>query len=531
MRLAQANLLSRLSWAINPRQNFSAGTVGGYTGGSGGLYTAAQASRFRQRPAMARAQDSKRDLSGFTREELLKLGRYVYANSGFAGGAVDDMKLYSIGEHGLTPYPLTSNKPWNLSARLYFEDWWLRSDISYRHNFLEQQEFVCTAIDYDGEIFALPVRDDEDEPRVQLVRAHRVGQGVGEHTPFWVDGVHLDEYNRALEYRVLTGWDWPATQWKDVPAHQVLHIGDGDFPDEVRYPTRFKRAINHLRDLEDITGFAKVSVKLEQAIAAVIKCGFDDTDPHETDDSLDEDGKPTATNPTLALDQIIGGHIPRLRAGEEIQFLDRKNPNGNFVPLMEFFMRDVATSLGLPFEFVWDPKSLTGSNNRMIIAKVRRRCHRRATTLVDKFCSPVWNYVIGDAMNRGKLPLNPEYRKVRWQGGQDITVDAGRDAQQVREDIKFGTWSKDRDAQSRGTNREQIMDEQDESLDALFTRARKLAKKHGVSMDKALEYYEQRSANPPSNTDEFPEVEVDGQQITTKPGQLPSPDQRPRLPR
>ena len=61
--------------------------------------------------------------------------------------------------------------------------------------------------------------------------------------------------------------------------------------------------------------------------------------------------------------------------------------------------------------------------------------------LIDRFCTRAWRYFIGGAIANGDLPAVEDYAKVTWQTPKSLTVDAGREAQQAREDYKAGLSS------------------------------------------------------------------------------------------
>jgi hypothetical protein len=94
--------------------------------------------------------------------------------------------------------------------------------------------------------------------------------------------------------------------------------------------------------------------------------------------------------------------------------------------------------LGLPVEFVYDPASVGGAGMRFIVAKAQRRFEQRQRLLIDRFCNRAWRYFIGGAIANGDLPAVEDYAKVTWQTPKSLTVDAGREAQQSREDYKAG---------------------------------------------------------------------------------------------
>jgi hypothetical protein len=78
---------------------------------------------------------------------------------------------------------------------------------------------------------------------------------------------------------------------------------------------------------------------------------------------------------------------------------------------------------------------------RFVVAKAQRRFEQRQRLLIDRFCNRAWRYFIGTAIANGDLPADEDYAKVTWQTPKSLTVDAGREAQQERENYKAGLSS------------------------------------------------------------------------------------------
>jgi capsid protein len=57
---------------------------------------------------------------------------------------------------------------------------------------------------------------------------------------------------------------------------------------------------------------------------------------------------------------------------------------------------------------------------------------------MNRLLTPVWGYVMGDAITSGAVPSCESWNKVLWTTPKSVTVDAGRDAAQNRADIEYG---------------------------------------------------------------------------------------------
>ena len=54
---------------------------------------------------------------------------------------------------------------------------------------------------------------------------------------------------------------------------------------------------------------------------------------------------------------------------------------------------------------------------------------------------PTWGYIIGEGIAKGELPDDPKWNKVTWTTPKSVTVDAGRDAANDRNDVEMGLLS------------------------------------------------------------------------------------------
>jgi capsid protein len=75
---------------------------------------------------------------------------------------------------------------------------------------------------------------------------------------------------------------------------------------------------------------------------------------------------------------------------------------------------------------------------RLVAAKVSRCAAKWQNLIVDTVCDDTWDYVISWGIKYDGLPEDPYFNRKSWVTPRDITVDAGREAAQDREDLKMG---------------------------------------------------------------------------------------------
>jgi len=385
----------------------------------------------RKRPVIygAHARDSRLDLNEATRTELLKLARHMYRNVGLIKGAVDSIATYSIGP-GLRPQYRGADQEFGKLCEEYWRDMVAPSpEVTGRMTWTDMLLTLSRSIDVDGDVFVVMT----EKGKLQIVEGHRVCEGDDYGT---ADGVFLGKLGEPTAYLIQTG-----ELYRKLGADTVIHLMELERPDQIRGGSSLARALNHVRDLKMLGEFEKDALKLQGSIAAVITT-------NEGDELAGQGGffgtvqAQDTGESTIAREEITSSAtIPRLAPGEKIEMVGPNRPHAGFEPFAKFLIRDVAMGLGLPVEFVYDPASVGGAGMRFIVAKAQRRFEQRQRLLIDRFCNRAWRYFIGGAIANGDLPAVEDYAKVTWQTPKSLTVDAGREAQQAREDYKAGLSS------------------------------------------------------------------------------------------
>ena len=399
----------------------------GYGGGISTFQPYEGAGFSRKRPIIygAHARDSKIDLTESTRTELLKLARHMYRNIGLVKGAVDSIAAYSIGP-GLRPQYRGTDQEFGKLAEAYWRDVISPApEVTGRMTWTDLLMALSRSIDVDGDVFVVMT----DSGKLQVVEGHRVCEGDDYGTS---DGVFLGKLGEPTAYLVETN-----DQYRKIPAELVVHLMELERPDQIRGASALARALNHLRDLKLVTEFEKDALKVQSSIAAVIVS--QDGDPLANTGGFFGKIQERDSGNDVAREEITSSaNIPRLAPGEKIENLSPTRPGSSFENFAKFLIRDIALGLNLPPEFVYDPASVGGAGMRFVVAKAQRRFEQRQRLLIDRFCQRAWRYFIARAITAGDLPEVKDYDRVSWQTPKSLTVDAGREAMQAREDYKAG---------------------------------------------------------------------------------------------
>jgi len=423
-------------------------------------YDAARPSIQRRYPYNAVAVDSHVDVSGADRERLMKLSRWLYNNAPFLRGLVNEKARYVTGA-GIRPQARSGDEAWDTAAEAYFEQWSRVADIQGRYTWREMQRIASIAIDRDGEVFFRTVTQSTGYPALQLILAHRIGDArssiyepsnptAREGAPNVIDGVVVNGQMRPIFYRHLVGDGMDAgARFEDIPAQQIVHVGEAAQGDELRYVTPLAPSINHLRDIGDAVSFEKMALKISSYIALAIKS----TNPQAADFFGESTASVNTTDNTeLTVESLgnAGGAIPRLGVGEDLISWTSNRPSQNFREFCDILLREVCGNVGVPWEFYARPSDAGGAALRAVLVRAQRTFEQRQALLIDRLCSRVWAHVVTVGMAKGYIPQNENWWRVEWQRPAAASVDYGREAQANLNDVRAGLRTYAEDYSERG---------------------------------------------------------------------------------
>jgi lambda family phage portal protein len=425
-------------------------------------YDASRPSIQRRLPANARAVDAHIDVTGFDRERLMRLSRYLYNNVPLVRGMITEKARYVAGGGGIRPQARSGDEAWDAAAEAYFAQWSRVADIQGRYTWREMVRLASIAIDRDGEIFFRTAQQATGYPALEMILAHRiaddpnvvyrpngVARTVGQRV---IDGVVVNGDMRPIFYRRLLGDDSDqpnSMDYEDIPAAQMIHCGEPSQGDELRFVTPMAPSINHLRDLQDAISFEKMALKINSYIALAIKS----SNPQ----GADFFGESTAVqnpdgNAEVTVESLgnTGGAIPRLSMGDDLVAWSSDRPKQSFMDFANVLVREVCINVGVPFEFVVRPADAGGAALRSVLVRAQRTFEHRQALIIDRLCARTWAHVITIGMQRGYIPQNENWWKVEWQTPAAASVDYGREAQANLNDVRAGLRTFAEDYAERG---------------------------------------------------------------------------------
>lgn len=414
-------------------------------------------------------------LNRWNRAQIAGIARFLWDNAGQVFYATDLIANYSA---PMIPRAATLNRQWNEKANNLFDDWATRADYTGRFDFWDLQRMASYNCDIDGEGFALWVTE-EGLPQLQLIDAWRIDKPTSEKERV-VDGVQLDASGRVTGY------------WLDsktfLPVNQIVHILEPDRVSAFRGISPMRRGSNDMRDATDIKGFQKILSKLSTVLSAVIQGGAVDDDPwgtpempaNEGTEDTTDDATTNAEQRSYTVADLIGGDIPTLEEGQELKQVNTPVAPANNIDVISYLAGCFVAGLGLPPAFFLDEK-LTGPNQRAVNGKAQRKFDRRKAT-IGRLARGAWLRVMAAAIERGDIAGEKGWDRCDFIGPSKMTIDAGREMAQERDDVAAGLMTRRDHYGNRGRSWRRETDQIVEEIDYILERCAALSAEHGIPM-------------------------------------------------
>lgn len=368
----------------------------------------------------AQVNDCAVDHSDSTRRILIGKSRYLYDNSPIIHGLVERLVTYIVG-NGLTPSPASDDSDFNERASANWAAWCKYCDISSRANFSTIQRTIVRAVIVDGEIFVNLTKSANGRPRVNLIEAHRIKR------------IDTDSMGRPTAY-VMRGKD-EQTDGDSLAAEFVVHFFRPERAGQTRGIPLLASAINTAQDVHEILAFEKAAVKEASTRRGVVNTQTGEAPVPVIGRSQRTAGATTGKDDSFYR-EIIGGETMVLRNGEQYTEHVSQRPSASWQGFVDFLSNTVCFPTGLPPSVFLQIK-VGGADTRRDLAAAQRvvSCWQQD---IESGLQLIFEYVV-EIDARTVLPI--DWRSVSWQYPRAITVDAGRQSQADREDVRTGAMT------------------------------------------------------------------------------------------
>ncbi len=384
--------------------------------------------------------DTRKEVSSFTRIEIMKRGRALCANMGLPAHIIEglaDLLGY------LTPLGLTGDAEWNREANANFRDSQEEPEVfdaSGKFGFSEYQNHLNQGAFRDGDLLPVLTESATGRARVATYEAHQVATPYGSPSSLdgWMDGVRLNRFNKHMAYSLVDPAD--RTRAVTVNARDAIYYGHFRKQGHVRPVSILHGAINHLVDMAEIVRDVKYGIKVRNQIPLSLEteAGSNSFTAGSTQalvgnvlskSTATTDANGAASTVEVKAEQVLyGGNIPRLGPGQSLKAIIDAAPHPNQLALLDWMVRDISWGCGLPPEILWDINSLRGANNRLLSSMLQRWIGARLMRQ-RYFVRRFWVYHCAKEMKAGRLRecRDPQWWKVAMLPQASLTADKGKE--------------------------------------------------------------------------------------------------------
>lgn len=371
--------------------------------------------------------------------------RSAFANNGFVRDIVLANDIYSVGD-GITPEPSTGDDAWNLAAEDYFTTWSRQVSIAGKLTLGAATSLASQRLDIDGEFYAVKYIDNLQIPRLEFLEANRIDLNYNDEQEGIKQGIQFDYLTRPETYFFRDGKDRTP-----VPAQNVIHCFVKESFSSIHGLPQIQHALISIADTSKILQLVIERAKLQNAIALKSKSDRNAVNAGGLLPKISKSVDKRDVNERLqAISNGTGAYMAAIFDNEEIEPMLTNAPGTDVLNALAILDRRSCGGV-LPPDF-FDPSKIGGASTRLVTSKAARHFGRRQTELINGFLTEVWQFVISNAMETGKLPFNSDFMNVEWNCPKSITVDAGREAMTDLKLVEAGLMSETTYYAERGMN-------------------------------------------------------------------------------
>lgn len=446
---------------LRSRLSMSAAT-GGYVGG--------KRDRRQTRNWRPRQTSANEELSADL-PDLRSRSRDLARNVPIATGAISTVVTSVVGDGlvlqsqvdrdvlGLDP-EVAEN--WQRAAEREFAIWARNPEFTGRLNFDELQALALRAQLESGDVFIARRRrrdpSDTYSLKLQVIEADRVSNpNMRADTASMVSGVEMDTDGRPVAYHISTrhpddSGSGAKREWKRYEVGStvtgqplILHLYHQQRPDQARGIPYLAPVIEAIKQLGDY-GEAEIRAAV---ISAMFTVFVKPTALEEDGDAsfIGDNSASANVDPETEI-QLGNGAIVDLAPGEDVTFADPKRPNTAFDAFVTAMSRHIGVALELPYELLLKSFTASYSASRAALEMAWQMFRTRRSWLAWKFCQPVYEWVITEAVASGRLAApgfftDPIVREAwlgsDWIGPSRIQLDPQKEASADLIDLGMGT--------------------------------------------------------------------------------------------
>ena len=447
---------------------------------SGGRWLDAADNSGRNRPAEpVRVDDINRLVPAMDRRITVALSERVITNFDVIDGALWSKAMFSVGR-AWEPQFLGLAKEWGrIAASWLLNEWYKIGDIGEAPDMRFNLELDSVTIDRSGDFGILASSYEGGYPATQRIPPWRIGlpfdgiqqvqtvlstrnpdgspaSGKGQPVeirlprPLWLrDGIIYDERGRRLYTRVRqdTGLSLtPTYEYEDLHRKDFWLIYDRAFYEQGRGWPSTRASINKLRDALKSHEWEQLAMLIASSIGLIEynETGTQQTDGNDPRILTQDPGDSGAPNTPFQAETFYGGLVRFFKAGSgsKLQQFVSQRPGDPWSAFYDRIVRAALRGLNWSPMLAWGKENPGGQVARADIDQCNASVRDRQD-LLRSIKAREDGYAVSKAIQLKILPPYPGpdvggFLKWGYSFPGEISIDDGRDAQNLREDYKMG---------------------------------------------------------------------------------------------
>lgn len=462
----------------------------------------------------------KNDIYNY-REKLVARSRDLYMGAPLANGALNTMKINAIGsglklkssiDSNITG--LSENDTELLENKIEKEfEIWSNSKIDQTglYNFYEIQDLVFLTTLLNGECFIhlnyFVTPDNPYSLKLSVIEPDRVNtpntkssdvtvvQGVQFNKNGRIEGYYIQEQNPNDEVKGTNQHRYVKTYGSENQLN-IIHLTTAERPGQVRGVPILAPVMESLKQLDRYTNAELTSAIISSMFTIFIE-SIDIPQTNIGDLSNVGDDESVASGETSTL-EMSSGAIVTLNKGEKANSVNPARPNAQFDPFMTAIIRQIGSSLGIPYELMIMHFTSSYSASRAALLEAWKTFRKKREWFAKNFCQTVYEEWLREAVLLARIEIKnfeedilikKAYSGAIWSGTSQGQLDPQREVKASILRINAGLSTRSRETiELNGGDFDQNI--------KILAKEQKIANEKGVILDGTI-YTE-----PPNNEPE-----------------------------
>ena len=310
-----------------------------------------------------------------------------------------------------------------------------------------------------------------------------------------IDGYYIQEHNPNDEIRGINQHKYIKMYGSEGQLN-IIHLTTSERPGQVRGVPILAPVMESLKQLDRYTNAELTSAIISSMFTIFIESAdIPQTNPGDLSNVGQKDAIANEESGTL---ELSSGAIVTLNKGEKATSVNPARPNAQFEPFMTAIIRQIGSSLGIPYELMIMHFTSSYSASRAALLEAWKTFRKKREGFDKNFCQLVYEEWLREAVLLGRVEINDfendilirkAYSNAIWSGTSQGQLDPTKEVNAAILRINAGLSTRSRETiELNGGDFEQNI--------KILAKEQKIANEKGVILDGTI-YTE-----PPNNEPE-----------------------------